>query len=133
MPLALTTLFGNVKLLSNFCILQNILNRDLGMRILFVVFQCTCNSYMESCFCSGRGIYILQKMKFLLKRQCIWKRCSKNKLLYFLCLYYLVKNTYFGQQMSRTDQVTNSQHISRAIFSRGIQQDLYKLCSKLPQ
>ena len=44
-----------------------------------------------------------------------------------------VKNTYFGQQMSRTDQVTNSQHILRAIFSRGIQQNLYKLCSKLPQ
>ena len=81
MPLALTTLFGNVKLLSNFCILQNILNRDLDMRILFVVFQCACNSYMESCFCSGRGIYILQKMKFLLKRQCIWNcyiSCAYN-------------------------------------------------------
>ena len=34
MPLAMTTLFGNVKLLSNFCILQNILDRDLYMRIL---------------------------------------------------------------------------------------------------
>ena len=34
LPLALTTLFGNVKLLSNFCILQNILDRDLNMRIL---------------------------------------------------------------------------------------------------
>ena len=65
MPLALTTLFGKyVKLLCNFCILQNILDRDLDMRILFVVFQCACNSYMESYFCSGRGIYILQKMKF---------------------------------------------------------------------
>ena len=35
--------------------------------------------------------------------------------------------------MSQTDQVTNSQHISRAIFSRGIKQNLYKLCSKLPK
>ena len=29
--------------------------------------------------------------------------------------------------MSRTDQVINSQHISRARFLRGIQQKLYKL------
>ena len=59
MPLALTTLFGNVKLMSNICILQNILD----MRILFAVFQCAFNSYMESYFCSCRGKFIILFIK----------------------------------------------------------------------
>ena len=66
MPLALTTLFGNVKLLSNFCILQNILDRDLNIRILLQSFNVQVIHIWNPI-----SAVVEAYSFFLLKRQCI--------------------------------------------------------------
>ena len=84
MPLALTTLFGNVKLLSNFCILQNILDR-FRYEDPFVVFQCACNSCMESYFCSCRGIFIL----FIEKTMYLEEVLQKQTAIFLVLIIYM--------------------------------------------